>query len=132
MSTRRARSIVVGTLAAAVVLLGACGGDDDGAVPPEGGDVVADAPTDGADVDAAPETDGDSTTDDGDLGPIALGLRASLQADRVEVEGNTIHIYVRKSDRIVAGAGSECIVASRVVPEGTTVVIHRDGVESTC
>lgn len=44
MSTRRARSILVGTVAAATLLLGACGGDDDGAAPTAGGEAATDTP----------------------------------------------------------------------------------------
>lgn len=121
MTAGRFWRLFVGVLA--IAALAGCGGDDGD--PPSGGDGTE--PATPADVEADVEPGAD-----GDLGPIATGLRASLRADRVEVDGNTIHIYLEESDRIVAGAGSECLVAGRVVPDGTTVVLHRDGVETTC
>lgn len=125
MITRRVRSIIAVTATAVALVLAGCGDDDGGGA--DGGDTEIPAPTV-----AGEGADDDPPTDDGDLGPIATGLRVSLQADRVEVDGDTIHIYVKESDGVVAGAGSECIVASAVVPEGTTVVVHRDGGETTC
>lgn len=136
MNTRRARSMLAATLTAMVLVVGACSSDD-GGTDTAAVDTEAPAP-DAANSDAGQGADGDTdaddapSSDDAELDAIAFGLRVSLQAERVEVEGNTVHIYIEPTDRVVAGAGSECIVATRVVPEGTTVILHRDGTETTC
>lgn len=113
-------------VALACIALAACSGDGREDQPSTGSGSETSTPAD-SDTDTGGETPGNS-----ELDAIALGLRVSLQAERVEVIGDTIHIYPKVSDGVVPGAGSECVVASRVVPEGITVIVHRDGGETTC
>lgn len=119
-------------VAAGVLFVAACGGGDDSASEDSGGaDVETHASED--DYGQSEEVDLEADLDvDAELAAIAKGLEVSLQAERVEVDGDTIHIYVKQSDGVVAGAGSECVVASRVVPDEITTVVHRDGVETPC
>lgn len=51
-----------------------------------------------------------------------------LLAEEVEIDGNTIHIYVKRDVNVTG----ECLIAAQTVPEGATVIIHGDGTETTC
>lgn len=127
------KSRIAVALFAGLSLLGACGGDDDTAAPTRGAD---------SENPMSAETGGDSrsdsessSSDDSDVPPrmrtAAKALRVALLAEDAEVEGNTIHVYVKDRSGATDG-GAECLAAARFVPDGASVVIHKGGTETTC
>lgn len=127
------RGRVAVALFAALLLLGACGGDDDTPAPAGGDDSETPASADtGDDSGADAELSGSESSDVPGLGTAAIALRVRLFAEEVEVVGNTIHVYARERDENVTDEGAECLIAAQTVPEGATVVIHRGGTETTC
>jgi hypothetical protein len=119
-------------------VLGACSSDGDGkaAAPTTAGskgsgdsDPASDPPSDPATGDT--ETNPLDIPDDVPLGAYASGIEVAMGADKVEVDGTTIHVYLAEDNNKVP-EGTECIVIGAVLPEGATGVIHRGGSETTC
>jgi len=145
---------------AAVVLLGlaslsACGDDDvsgsdtgDPVAAAEAVDVVDDSNTaddDAADGDASDAGEGEAGDDpgsnDGDDGSsvvsdstklraVAAAFETTYKAERVEVDGDTVHIH--PGDSPLLRYGVECDLARMMFPDGATLVIHRDGEATPC
>lgn len=125
------RGRIVVALFTTLLLLGACGGDDDTTAPARGDNSATPASTetgDDSEVDSEPSSS--EASDVPGLRMAAIDLKVRLLAEKVEVDGNTIHVYARE-DGIVHGEGS-CLIAAQAVPEGATVVIHQGGTETTC
>ena len=124
-------------LFAALLLLGACGGDDDTPAPARGDDSENPASAETGDDSGADDGGADSEPSSSEASDVpglrlaAIALRVALLAEEVEVDGNTIHVYARERDENVTKEG-ECLIAAQTVPEGATVVIHRGGTETTC
>lgn len=52
-------------------------------------------------------------------------------ADRYEIEGDVLHVYMPEGSRLPAG--TECMVVGSVLTEGEKAVVHRaDGTEIAC
>ena len=142
---------------AAVVLLGlafvsGCG-DDDGsdsdtgdpapaaeAVGAEDDGDVADGDAAAVDADAG-EAGDDPGSNDGDDGSsvvsdstklraVAAAFETTYKAERVEVDGDTVHIH--PGDSPLLRYGVECDLARMMFPDGATLVIHRDGEATPC
>lgn len=121
---------IAGALFTALLLLGACGGDD-ATAPSKGDDSATPASTEtenDSEVDSEPSRS--EVSDVPGLRMAAIDLKVKLLAKYVDVDGNTIHVYARE-DGVVHGEGS-CLIAAQAVPEGATVVIHQGGTETTC
>lgn len=124
------------TRSAAVVLLGlafvsGCG-DDDGS-DSDTGDPAPAAEAVGAVDDS--DTGAETGSNDGDGGStrlraVASAFKTTYKAERVEVDGDTVHIY--PGDSPLLRYGVECELAKMLFPDDATLVIHRDGEATTC
>ncbi len=143
MSVRRPSRLAAVALAASVLVLGACGGDDDG-------DAAADAPvaeaTTGSDPGSDPGSDTGSDTGsvDNPLGGadvdaaleaagiegVADALAFATKAERYEVDGNTVHLYLGEESQL--RGETACIAATAVLAEDHKAVIHDEGQEFPC
>ena len=68
--------------------------------------------------------------DEAGLGSKAEGLLYAMKADRYEIIGDELHLYL--GDKTSAPQGTECIIATSVLSAGETVVIHRDDTATPC
>jgi len=112
--------------------LGACSSDGDGeAAPPStaGSNGSTDAPADPPT--GAGEANPLEIPDDVPLGAYATGIEVAMDAEKVEIDGTTIHVYLTEDNNKVP-KGTECVVIGAVLPEGASGVIHRGGSETAC
>jgi hypothetical protein len=119
-------------VAAVLVLLGACGGGDDGDDVADAAEPAAeqtnapgagqDNPLSGDDVDAALEAAG--------IEGVADALAFATKAERYEVDGNTVHLYLGEESQL--RGETACIAATAVLAEDHNAVIHDDGQEFPC
>lgn len=144
MIVRRPSRLASVAFAASVLVLGACGGDDGGDAAADAPDVEAttgsdpasnppndsngsdagavDNPLGGADVDAALEAAG--------IEGVADALAFATKAERYEVDGNTVHLYLGEESQL--RGETACIAATAVLAEDHQAVIHDDGQEYHC
>lgn len=131
MIVRRPSRLASVAFAASVLVLGACGGDDGGDAAADAPDVEAttgsdagavDNPLGGADVDAALEAAG--------IEGVADALAFATKAERYEVDGNTVHLYLGEESQL--RGETACIAATAVLAEDHLAVIHDDGQEFPC
>lgn len=131
MIVRRPSRLASVAFAASVLVLGACGGDDGGDAAADAPDVEAttrsdagavDNPLGGADVDAALEAAG--------IEGVADALAFATKAERYEVDGNTVHLYLGEESQL--RGETACIAATAVLAEDHQAVIHDDGQEFPC
>lgn len=58
-------------------------------------------------------------------------LVSAMGADRFEVEGDVLHVYVSDASRVPAG--TECMVVGAILSDGEMAVVHlADGTEVSC
>lgn len=113
-------------------------GTDIAANDGEADDDGANEPTSEAEVDAAEAIVGAisgsgsaiDALDQLDLSSKGDAIVIASGADRYEVDGSTIHVYFGDSAEFPVGL--ECIVATSVLSEGESAVIHRDGNSTPC
>lgn len=131
MIVRRPSRLASVAFAASVLVLGACGGNDGGDAAADAPDVEAttgsdagavDNPLGGADVDAALEAAG--------IEGVADALAFATKAERYEVDGNTVHLYLGEESQL--RGETACIAATAVLAEDHQAVIHDDGQEFPC
>jgi len=81
---------------------------------------------------SVPESLSDLTgaIDDVGVGTKAYALSTALGADRYEIDGNTVHLYL--GDGASLRGSAACIVTGSVLGEGEFAVIHDDGEEIAC
>lgn len=136
LAHRRIRLGLVTVGLALTSVLGACSSDGDGAADPSP-PTTAGSPTDPVGDPAGGSTDGDGATipgasmDDVPLSAYGFGIERAMGAEKVEIEGTTVHVYLA-ADNTKVPEGTECIVVGAVLPDGATAVIHRGGTETPC
>lgn len=64
------------------------------------------------------------------IGTIAFALATALKADRHEIDGNTVHLYLNDGSSL--RGDTACIVTDSILGEGQFAVIHDDGEEFVC
>ena len=64
------------------------------------------------------------------LGSKGAGIVYAMKADRYEVVGDELHVYL--GDKTSAPEGTECMIASAVLSPGETVVIHKNDTVTPC
>lgn len=64
------------------------------------------------------------------IGALASALESATKADRVEIDGDTIHLYL--GDESSIRGESACIVTGAILSEGQFAVIHDNGIEFAC
>jgi len=81
---------------------------------------------------SVPESLSDLTgaIDDVGVGTKAYALSTALGADRYEIDGNTVHLYL--GDGASLRGSAACIVTGSVLGEGEFAVIHDGGEEIAC
>lgn len=132
--TRAWKMVLVALVGVAMV---ACGGSDDDASAGSGTESTAPASTASASDNDPAGSDDDSDGRDDDpaeitnLKALAVGVRVAVQAERAEVEGDTIHVY-SKEGAAAMDPKTQCLLAAQVIPEATKVVIHKGGTETPC
>lgn len=128
MSRRPVRTAVA-ALALSVSLLAACGDDDTDADAAADPIVVEQSPAAAATGSGPSGASLDEAMSTMSLDTRAGAMASAVGAERYEVDGDTVHLYV--ADDASANVGT-CIGASAVLEEGESVVIHGPGVEETC
>lgn len=97
-----------------------------------------------ADAAASPDADGSGDArggfaegeepwkqDDVQLRARLTGLKSALEAERVEVDGNTVHVYFPDGTPLMAET-SWCDIADVNLPDDYSVVTHWEGKETAC
>ena len=112
---------------------GGGGGDDDRSVPTTS---VADTGNDAGAVagsGVAEAIGGEGVTDALDavgLDGKGSALVSATGADRYEVDGDVLHLYLGDGARVPEG--TECMVVMSILSEGEQAVVHRAGAEVSC
>ena len=157
MDPHPATRLIVAGFAAATLLLAGCGGDDDSASDTS---TEAATGSGASDAGASGSGSGDGgSADGGDVSGIgsdgsgiaeaiggdemvdaldSVGLEGkgnailtATGAERFEVDGDVLHVYLGNDSRVPEGG--ECMVVGAVLSEGERAVIHRaDGTEVAC
>lgn len=141
-ATRRWRHLVA-AVALVCLPLTACGGASSDGAADSGASSDATAPG-GSDDAASPDADGSGDArggfaegeepwkqDDVQLRARLTGLKSALEAERVEVDGNTVHVYFPDGEPLTAET-SWCDIADVTLPDGYSVVTHWEGKETAC
>jgi hypothetical protein len=64
------------------------------------------------------------------LGSKGEGIVYAMKADRYEIVGDELHVYL--GDRTSVPEGTECMIATAVLSPGERVVIHKDDTVTPC
>lgn len=105
----------------------ACGADANDSSPDEPSTTTAETGAPPSDVVDA--LDAGEALDALGVEGVADALVIALDAERYEIDGETVHLYL--SDESPQGVIA-CVAASAVVPEGTAVVVHDGTGETPC
>ena len=94
---------------------------------------VNEAPSSDSGADTGSAETGSGTGGDFDVPPEATmnAVESAMGADKVELEGTVIHVYLG-DDNTKVPKGTECMILNSVTPDGYTAVAHRGGAETPC
>jgi hypothetical protein len=82
-------------------------------------------------VDAIGGAGAAETLEDLSLESVGSALVSATGADRFEIEGDVLHLYLGDDSRVPEG--TECMVVTAVLSAGDEAVVHRpDGSELSC
>lgn len=130
MTTTRTAAVLVGLLLVFAAPACSSGSDDEASHGSPASEEASTTSESGSDV--SPETAGDSTLPaDLPLESVVRGLEVAMEPEDVQVDGDTVHVYIG-DDNTKVPPGTECLIVTSVLPDGAGAVIHRGGEDTTC